>query len=280
MFQQMTHSQWVQAAAPKIAGTWNLHQLLPSGLDFFIMLSSISSITGNRGQANYAAANSFMDALAHHRVAHGERATSLNLGFFLSTGLVAQSSSLKDRYTSNLPFVPVTEVELHALLSLYCDPCTPQSNERGCQTIIGLTSPRDVYERNPDAIYWLKKPAFRHILATDHAEGIEGDSHDQPSSGQVGKNLSSVDSVEAAGAIVTDLLVSKLSKTLGIPKEEVHGERPLHSYGVDSLVAVELRNWFFNELDVDVAIFDMLGGTTIAAVGSSAAGKIFAKRET
>jgi acyl carrier protein len=137
-----------------------------------------------------------------------------------------------------------------------------------------------VYKRNPDATYWLEKPAFRQILAIDHAEGAERDSHDQPSSGQVGKSISSADSVEAAGAIVTDLLVSKLSKTLGIPKEEVHGEKPLHSYGVDSLVAVELRNWFFKELDVDVAIFDILGGTTIAAVGNSAAGKIFAKRET
>jgi hypothetical protein len=276
----MTYLQWVQATAPKIAGTWNLHELLPSGLDFFIMLSSISSIMGNRGQANYAAANGFMDALAHHRMSRGEKATSLNLGFFLSNGLVAQSSSLNDRYTSNMPFVPVTEAELHALLSLYCDPCGPRSNEEGCQIIMGVTSPRDVYKRNPDAIYWLEKPAFRQILATDHAESFEGGTHDQPSKGQTVKSLSSADSVEAAGSIVTGLLISKLSKTLGVPKEDMHGERPLHSYGVDSLVAVELRNWFFKELDVDVAIFDLLGGTTIAAVGTLAAGKIFANRGT
>jgi acyl carrier protein len=279
MFQQMTHAQWVQATAPKITGTWNLHQLLPSGLDFFIMLSSISSIMGNRGQANYAAANGFMDALAHHRVAQGENATSLNLGFFLSTGLVAQTSSLKDRYTSSMPFIPVTEVELHALLSIYCDPYASQANETSCQTIIGVTSPRDLYKRNPEATYWLEKPAFRQILTVDHAESTKEQTNDRNSSGQVGKSLLFVDSVDAAGATLTDLLISKLSKTLGVPKEDMHGQRPLHSYGVDSLVAVELRNWFFKEFDVDVAIFDMLGGTTITAVGNLAAGKIFAKRE-
>ncbi|KAL4989131.1 KR domain-containing protein [Aspergillus falconensis] len=58
----------------QIQGTWNLHRLLPSGLCFFIMMSSISSIIGNRGRANYAAANSFMDGLAHYRHAHSERA--------------------------------------------------------------------------------------------------------------------------------------------------------------------------------------------------------------
>lgn len=234
---------------------------------------------GNRGQANYAAANGFMDALAHHRMAHGENSTSLNLGFFLSTGLVAQSTSLKDRYTSKLPFDPVTEVELHALLSLHCDPCTPRSNENGCQTIFGITTPKDVYKSSPDAIYWLEKPAFRHIIAVEHAEGAGGGSPEQHNHSQAGKSLSSADSVETAGALLTGLLVSKLSKTLGVPEEEIHGERPLHSYGVDSLVAVELRNWFFKEFDADVAIFDMLGGTTIAAVGHLAAGKVFAKRQ-
>ncbi|KAL5044750.1 polyketide synthase [Aspergillus fruticulosus] len=58
----------------QIQGTWNLHRLLPSGLYFFIMMSSISSIIGNRGRANYAAANSFIDGLAHYRHAHSERA--------------------------------------------------------------------------------------------------------------------------------------------------------------------------------------------------------------
>lgn len=279
MFEQMTYTQWVQATSPKIEGTWNLHRLLPQGLDFFVMISSISSIMGNRGQANYAAANGFMDALAHYRMAQGERASTLNMGFFLSAGAVAQSEALKKRYESNLPFVPVTEPELHALLSIYCDPSTPQVKKQGCQTILGLKSSSAVYKKSPDAFYWLQKPAFRQIYATDHADGAEGDYSDSTGS-QTGRSLLSADSVEATAEIVMELLSIKLSKALGINKQELSGKKPMHSYGIDSLVAVELRNWFSKEMNVDIAIFDMLGGATMDAVVGLAAGKIFSKRSS
>ncbi|KAJ5924006.1 hypothetical protein N7466_008193 [Penicillium verhagenii] len=276
MFESMRHSQWVKATAPKISGTWNLHQLLPSGLDFFIMISSISSVMGNRGQANYAAANSFMDSLAHYRTARGERGTSLNMGVFLSAGAVAESSSLREDFASKLPFVPVTESELHALLSIYCDPSTGRPVKGDCQVILGLTTCQEMYKRNPDAAYWLQKPAFRQILATDHTG--QGSDQSQHGSSGVGGSLSSADSVEATGVVVMDLLSTKLSSALGIKKDDISGKQPMHSYGIDSLVAVELRNWFSKELNVDIAVFDMLGGATIAAVVDLAAGRIFAKR--
>ncbi|KAH8429183.1 uncharacterized protein LDX57_006852 [Aspergillus melleus] len=56
-FESMTHQAWQEVISPKVQGTWNLHQQLPSGMDFFIMLSSISGVLGSRGQANYAASN-------------------------------------------------------------------------------------------------------------------------------------------------------------------------------------------------------------------------------
>lgn len=273
----MKHSQWVEATAPKISGTWNLHQLLPSGLDFFIMISSISSVMGNRGQANYAAANGFMDSLAHYRVARGERATSLNMGFFLSAGAVAESSSLREHFAAKLPFVPVTEQELHALLSIYCDAAAVQPIQGDCQVILGLTTSQETYSRNSDAAYWLQKPVFRQILATDHT-GQKARGHSQSDLSGARGSLSSADSVEAIGKVVMDLLSIKLSSALGINKDEVSIKQPMHSYGIDSLVAVELRNWFSKELNVEIAVFDMLGGATIAAVVDLAAGQIFAKR--
>src|SRR6202035_5059430 len=66
---------------PKAQGAWNLHQAtLAAGvnLDFFVMLSSISSALGFYGQVNYAAANYFLDALAHFRRQHGLTATTVN----------------------------------------------------------------------------------------------------------------------------------------------------------------------------------------------------------
>ena len=68
---------------PKAQGAWNLHEAtLTAGvdLDFFVMLSSISSALGFYGQVNYAAANFFLDALAHYRRQRGLPATAVNLG--------------------------------------------------------------------------------------------------------------------------------------------------------------------------------------------------------
>src|SRR5437762_12299682 len=112
----MLFDEWRAATRPKVQGTWNLHKLLPSGMDFFIMLSSMAGIFGSRGQSNYAAGNTFQDELGRHRIGLGEKATALDLGFFSSVGIMAEKQELRERFGSFSAFKPVTEPELHALL--------------------------------------------------------------------------------------------------------------------------------------------------------------------
>ncbi|RDW94182.1 type I polyketide synthase [Aspergillus mulundensis] len=266
IFETMTHDQWAAATNPKIKGTWNLHQLLPSGLDFFVMMSSISSIIGNRGQANYAAANSYMDGLAHYRHAQGERATSLNLGLFLDAGVATQSQAQRDRYLANLPFNPITEGELHALLAYHCN---SSSSASATQTIMGLEPSRNG-SWDADTHTWLARPAFRHF-ALSHASSGQENGADQNGSNNLSAELASATSPEEAAATMTQLLVAKLAKVLGVGKEEFDTSKPMHAYGVDSLVAVEMRNWFAKEVKADMPIFDMLGGATIEGVAVLAA---------
>lgn len=76
----MTIDRWKATVVPKMTGAMNLHSALAGApLDFFLMTSSVSGILGTPGQSNYAAANSYLDALAHHRTASGERTTSIML---------------------------------------------------------------------------------------------------------------------------------------------------------------------------------------------------------
>lgn len=82
--------RFAKVMAPKVKGAWNLHRLtqdLP--LDFFVSFSSISSLLGSPGQGNYAAANAFMDALAHYRRALGLPGLSINWGPWSDTGMAA-----------------------------------------------------------------------------------------------------------------------------------------------------------------------------------------------
>ncbi|KAM3420749.1 hypothetical protein BST61_g3997 [Cercospora zeina] len=89
-FDQMTFSEYHEAMACKIQGTWNLHNAAEDTglkLDFFTLLSSISGVIGNRGQANHSAANVFLDAFACFRRREGLNACSVDLGVIEDAGV-------------------------------------------------------------------------------------------------------------------------------------------------------------------------------------------------
>jgi hypothetical protein len=72
---------------------------------------------------------------------------------------------------------------------------------------------------------------------------------------------------------VSEALRKKLSRVLGIPTDSIELSNRVESYGVNSLVAVELRNWLAKEMSADVAVFEILGGATLIGVGATVAAK-------
>jgi acyl transferase domain-containing protein/acyl carrier protein len=92
---QQNWSRFASVLAPKAQGAWHLHELSKdggplAGLDFFVLFSSLASLLGNRGQANYAAANAFLDALAHYRRGQGLPALCINWGAWAEIGMAAE----------------------------------------------------------------------------------------------------------------------------------------------------------------------------------------------
>ena len=88
MLLQQAWSRFATVMAPKVAGAWNLHVLtqdLP--LDFFVLFSSMAALLGSPGQGNYAAANAFLDGLAHYRRAQGLPGLSINWGPWSAVGM-------------------------------------------------------------------------------------------------------------------------------------------------------------------------------------------------
>jgi acyl carrier protein len=73
--------------------------------------------------------------------------------------------------------------------------------------------------------------------------------------------------VEEMASVVAEAVTHKLARGLSITPEEVDSSRPMHLYGVDSLVAVELRNWMNKEFAADVPVFELMSGKSIAAIG-------------
>lgn len=268
-FESMTFESWEAATLPKVQGSWNLHLALPTGMDFFVLFSSIAGIFGSRGQSNYAAGNTFQDALARYQVGIDERGSALDLGVFLSAGILSENKELRERFKANSFFDPVIEDELFALLEYHCNPAEEQPSS---QNVVGVGIRERGADVDMDPAYWLKKPSFRQVVKGSRK------TKDQTSISQREQvnfpNLfATATSLANAGKAVTGALVKKLAKTLSLSQEDIDISKPMHSYGVESLVAVEVRSWFLKEPNANVAVFNILGGATIAAVGMLIASK-------
>lgn len=277
VFLGMTHDTWQSATAPKVQGSWNMHALLPSDMDFFIGLSSVAGVAGGRGQANYAAGNTFIDALMEYRVSRGQSGVTLDLGAFLDIGFVTQSAGLKARWEARRAMA-VTEDELFALLDCYCTQRSQAQQRPPAQAIFGISG----YVGDKSTGHYFRKPMLRTLA-------LEDEDSSQAGTGQQGNQSSNQihfetvfaasKSLAAAGEAVNKALLEKLASSLALSREELDADTPLHAYGVDSLVAVELRNWFAKEVHAELAIFDVLGGATARTASMLAAAKTrFEKR--
>ncbi|MGB3238915.1 MAG: SDR family NAD(P)-dependent oxidoreductase, partial [Geitlerinemataceae cyanobacterium] len=97
VLQQQTWERFRRVMAPKVQGAWNLHVFTQNqSLDFFVLFSSSASILGAAGQANYGAANAFLDALATYRRSQGLPGLSINWGPWEEVGMTA-ALQLNDR---------------------------------------------------------------------------------------------------------------------------------------------------------------------------------------
>ncbi|MDI1443198.1 type I polyketide synthase [Polyangium sp. 6x1] len=95
---ELDEERFRRVLEPKVAGAFNLHaRTRDKPLDFFVLYSSAASLLGAPGQGNYAAANAFLDALAHARRRAGLPATSIHWGPFSDVGLAAAQGNRGQR---------------------------------------------------------------------------------------------------------------------------------------------------------------------------------------
>lgn len=125
--------------------------------------------------------------------------------------------------------------------------------------------------------WWFKDAKFRHIVHVDTDRVAESDGEDGPA---VGALLAQASSFEQAVDLVVDVLINKLAKSLMVSAEDIEGTRPVSSYGVDSLLAVELRAWIFSEIKAEVSVFELLSNEPITSLARKIAEKSKAVPET
>ncbi|PYI26785.1 hypothetical protein BP00DRAFT_460764 [Aspergillus indologenus CBS 114.80] len=277
LYDNMTYEDWSISTDSKVTGSWNLHRALPKDLDFFILLSSLNGIFGSRAQANYAAGNTFKDALAHHRLAQKQKAVSIDLGLMVAEGVVAESEFLLSAMRRIGHLMEIAQDELLALLDYYCNPALPLLSATEAQVIVGIELPADVTAKGIDLHHSIRRPLFSHLFRMGSRTTIGG----AAAAAAAGPSLvldhpailRTLSSVEEATEQIVQWVTAKVGHILGLSAADIDPGKPVHTYGIDSLVAVDLKNWFDREIGASITVFDLMGNTPLRRLGEMAAEK-------
>ncbi|KAL8787706.1 MAG: hypothetical protein Q9195_007662 [Heterodermia aff. obscurata] len=268
IIENMTVDDYNAAVRPKVLGTWNLHQQsLSLKLDFFIMLSSVAGIIGNSGQCNYAAGNTFEDAVARHRTSQGLPSLCIDLGPVKSVGYVSDMTDLVER----LKRAGATVLEEEEVLRLVeRGIVTPHpANIDASQIITGVSRGSGT---NWDLATFRENAMFS-TLRVEHDSCVESARSTRNATLDLKARLEETPSWSEAVALVARAIVRKLADMFAIAEDAVDFSAPLSRFGVDSLVAVELRNWIATAAQAETSIFDVTQSSSITGLAGKVARK-------
>ncbi|KAL5342468.1 hypothetical protein BJX70DRAFT_394689 [Aspergillus crustosus] len=265
VFEQMSLDDWTTGLSPKLFGTFNLHTEFstPNSLDFFIMLSSVSGVVGIASQANYAAGGAYQDSLARWRQAKGLPGVAIDLGPISDIGYVATERKVAERLRRDGDFVMLDEgAVLRALNAAVLYPGGDSvRNEREmsrAQMVVGLNSaPGPQWDASGRS--QLGRDARFMPLRPRSIKNASDDSHTSGPA-TLASQLSSLGADDRATAadLIGAAIATKLAEIFMMPVTEIDLAKPPGHFGVDSLVAVEVRNMLVLQAAADVSIFDIL----------------------
>jgi amino acid adenylation domain-containing protein/thioester reductase-like protein len=252
---------------PKVTGSINLDELFFSvDLEFFVLFSSLASVIGTKGQANYSAANMFMHSLANQRRNRGLAASVIDIPILLGIGYVSRSAGQYETRLKNYSFMTISETDFHNVFASAIVVGQPDSGHQP-GLVVGL--------KPSSKADWSHQPRFAHISYDEEAIEERLDKKQQPGSSQnVQERLMTAENTQIALAIIEASFARKLELILQVPAEKIDPKVPLLQLGIDSLVAVEIRSWFLKEINVDMPVLKVLSGATLSELCQDALPRI------
>lgn len=277
-FIRMTVDEWSTTTSNKINGSWNLHNAtIAAGieLDFFVLYSSLSGTTGQLGQANYAAASTFLDSFAQYRNALGLSAFTIDIGAVQDVGYVSQNEDVRQR----LSFAhSLTEKELLEAVSaaIIFSPRTDLS-PKGSHTFthmntiqIGLNTTVPLSDPNCRA-GWKKdhRMAAYHNISKSRSSTSSGSNSLATFLTTLKSNPALLNNPETTDYLAIEI-GKKLFSFLLRGEEDLDVNISLSQLGMDSLVGVEMRSWWKQAFGFDISVLELLGAGNLEGLGTHA----------
>ena len=262
MFEKCNFDDWQAVIRPKVTGAWNLHNaLLGQGqdLDFFITLSSAAGVVGDRGLASYAAANTMLDAFVKYRNQQGLAATSLDLAAIKDIGYLAENNQTVKQ---GILFAEeeVHEGEIHALLGAAITGISATSCDNHC--IAGVAIDSVTHDQ-----FWVGDAKFAQLRRATWSQ-TEGQTT-QTSRLSLNQLLKQSRTLEDATRVIYTGLIEQISSILMVPADDFNPSRPIVAYGLDSLVAIEIRNWIAREMEANVQVLELLASGSLTTLAQT-----------
>ncbi|PTB79570.1 hypothetical protein M440DRAFT_1326481 [Trichoderma longibrachiatum ATCC 18648] len=263
--ENMTLEDYKYTIQSKVSGAWNLHNQfnLPGDLDFFVLFSSINGILGYASQAAYSAAGAYEDALAHWRVKNqGLPAVSIDLSLVDGVGYVAEASAAEAMRKSLIKAGRRVINEEQVLASLELAIVSPYDP----QFILGgiNSGPGPHWDVDGDLGRDMRLLALKYRQSAA-ADGQDGDDNKAGSGGDsLSVKIASASSRDEAILVVGSAVAAMLADMFLVSVEEVDLNDSPSQQGIDSLVAVEVRNMLFSQAGAELSIFNIMQSPSLA----------------
>jgi acyl transferase domain-containing protein len=245
---QMDDQTFMDVLRPKVLGGWALHRCLAdTPLDFFVLFSSVASLVVSTGQANYAAGNAFLDALAQHRRALGLPALSINWGPW-AVGMVRDLNLIEHYARRGMAAI------------------TPEHGMQALGRLLGqnLAQSAVLTANWPVVMEYYPQPP---ILFAHLARQTEEAAPDEQTELSLAQLIAGAAPHERP-ALIEARLQELAARVLRLERAKLDMQQPLSAFGMNSMMAIELKNRIDLTLGVTIAVVDLLQGFGIAQLAA------------
>jgi NAD(P)-dependent dehydrogenase (short-subunit alcohol dehydrogenase family)/acyl carrier protein len=253
----LNRERMASVLGPKALGAWLLHERTRDmALDCFVMFSSVSSIFGNPAQGNYAAANAFLDSLAHHRHSLGLPALTLNWGVLGGEGYVARNERVAE-FLAKQGVSPLSPGEVISILE--------SSLSAGNTQLAAIR------------VDWAKwKTFFRGMQGNPLLERIFASVEGRETNGGTTDWRNRIESAapEEKETVIAQAVREVVGSVLRVKPDTLRDDQPLTDLGLDSLMGVEIENSLEAAIGVALPPTSLMRARTIGQIATLIAGHV------